>query len=203
MNMEIKSKYFDIQTFISQSNNGAWIGRIRSYRKDTGENWHYGKTILTKSQQELELQLEEEKIKLYPLLDIPCDWEQKSRKILVRYLKLTEEITRFSALFLTGDDDHSMTSGIKDKYFELCDFLIDESVFIVGEINSLSEEDRCELILSRDHVFDDPTNPWNLDDLSGRMEIFKFFLNPSEKEKDLHEQHKKRVEDALSTPMSE
>jgi hypothetical protein len=196
--MEIKSTYFDIRTFISQSDNGAWIGRIRSYRKDTGENWYYGKTIIAKSQQELELKLDDEKIKLYPLLDIPYDWEQKSRKILVRYLRLAEETTRFSSLFLTDDNDHSKVDNVKDKYFELCGFLIDESIFIVGEISALSEEDRCELILSRDHIFSDPTNPWNLDDLSGRLEIFKFFLNPSEKEKDLHEKHRKCLEAALS-----
>lgn len=201
--MEIKSKYFDVQTFISQADNGAWIGRIRSYRKDTDENWHHSKTILAKSQQELELQLEEEKIKLHSLLDIPYDWDQKSRKILVRYLNITKEITRFSALFLTSNNDHSTMGSIKDKYFELCNFLIGESIFIVSEINSLSEEDRCELILSRDHIFNDPTNPWNLDDLSGRMEVFKFFLNPSEKEKNLHAQHKKRLEDALSVSLSE
>ena len=43
--------------------------------------------------------------------------------------------------------------SIKDKYFELCNFLIGESIFIVSEIDSLSEEDRCELILSRDPLY--------------------------------------------------
>lgn len=140
-NIEIKSKYFDIQTFVSQSDNGAWVGRIRSYRKDTGENWYYGKTIIAKNQQELEIQLNEEKVKLYPLLDIPYDWEQKSRKILVRYLQLTEEITRFSVLFLNDNTDCCEIDNVKDKYFELCRFLVNESISIARDISLLSEEE--------------------------------------------------------------
>lgn len=198
MSPELASNYFDIRTYISQSDNESWIGRIRSYRKDTGENWYYGKTIITQNRQELDSQLLEEKSKLYSLLEIPYDWEHKSRKILVRYLKLTEKITKFSLTFLSGNMvDKETTGELKDKYFELCNFLVNESILIVSEINSLSEEDRYELILSKGHIFDKPTDPWNLDDLSGRSEIFKFILNPNEREKSLHAQHIKQMKEAF------
>jgi hypothetical protein len=54
------------------------------------------------------------------------------------------------------------------------------------------------LLLSPEYVYKDPIDPWNLDDQGARWEIYKFFLNPSVRERTLHEMHKLEMEKAMA-----
>lgn len=195
---EPMSNFFEICTHIDQTPEGNWVGRIRTIRKDTGEEWYFGKTIVTTNRKELDARLHIETPKVTLLWKKPDDWMAKSRMVLIKYLKLSNQITSFGKI-MDNLYAHSITMNEANvAYINFWNELIESTIVLSKDIDLLSENERYDLILSRDDVFSDPINPWNLDDLTGRAEVFRFFTSPSDREKALHAEQIKRMEEAFN-----
>lgn len=180
------SEFFEIRVLIDQLTDGCWVGRIRSVRKDTGEEWYSGKTIIEKDRDCLLKKVDEARKDVASSLEIPSDWGDSSRKILVDFRRLSEKITNFSIFLDKSTIDIQSRSDMKNEFFSLYNEAVDDIIKLIRAINELPDFNRHSLLLSRSETFDDPFNPWNLDDITGREEIFKFFINPSEEERKIH-----------------
>lgn len=192
------SDFYESRVVIKQQPDGLWIGRTRFIRKDTNEEVGRGKTLTATTREQLEECLKNATEVAMRAMPRPADWESKARLVLVRYLLLRDHITRFGGV-LDALGTNSMAAGIADeKYVKFWNLLVDETVAITSAIGTLTAGEKRELLLSPDAAFANPTDPWNLDDLTGREGVYRFFTDPSEDEKQWHDQQVSRVRQVLA-----
>lgn len=70
-----------------------------------------------------------------------------------------------------------------ENFVSFWNLLLDESVALTRSIELLTEEDRCNMLRLPKFVFDNLSDPWNLDEIDSRLGIYRFILNPSQLEK--------------------
>jgi hypothetical protein len=198
----LESEYYEIvyrfKTIATKNGEERWMGQARVRRKDTGETVKAGCTVFGPDRAFVEQGIIEKLKQTMKDLGIPHGWQTRTRKLLVRYLAFESKITEFRTLVKALSENQNIKEDLDNKYGKFCNFLVTETISFVREIETFTENERAELLLSPEYVYKDPIDPWNLDDQGARWEIYKFFLNPSARERTLHEMHKLEMEKAMA-----
>ena len=172
---------------------GRWTGSADVFRNDTGEEVKGGTSKSGKTKEEVEkLILEFMGNKSDYLSTSPKDWESVTRKILARSFFLGQKITSYNVAVDNAVSNGRWNEGEPEKYYYFCIEIIQEALDIARGIESLSEEDRKDLLTVSDDLYADPDDPWDLDERSKREVIFDYFLNPTEEEIALFDLHQKK-----------
>lgn len=82
---------------------------------------------------------------------------------------------------------------LHEKYHELKDRVSESCLELVGLISKLSNSEKIDLVTSEQKTYDNPTDPWNLDDLYAREALFKYIVDPSNEVIFAHEKHRERM----------
>jgi hypothetical protein len=106
-----------------------------------------------------------------------------------------DSIAEFGGFCRDTIAEKDSSDNFTEKYVQFWYELIKQSIAIARSIELLTPQERIEMLTSPDYVYDDPSDPWNLDDLDARGGVFKFFLNPSEMETSTHEAQTKKITD--------
>ena len=191
------SEIFDVIITIKQiSSTKVWIGEAIIIRKDTGEEVRGGCVRYGDSNASVAMELQKELENISEFLSTaPPDWNSRVRKILARNLISGQSVTDFSFRIQSMTGENEKSEKLIDDFFSLCSKLKSDVIYLIKEIESLTDDERLELLTSEDAVYSSPTDPWNLDDLTSRSLIFRYFLNPSEEEIKQHKIHQDRMED--------
>ncbi len=192
------TEYYDVNYSITQSEDKVWVGEALITRKDTGEEVRCGCVKYGNNKEGIEKQIYDNIKENSSFLSVPPpDWDSKVRKISAHFPDLGGRITNFGLLIDDVIEKNNKDRLSMDVFFQFCVNLRSELIELVKEIDELSANERKELLTSRDDVYNDPTEPWNLDDLTLRSEIFKYFVRPSLDEVEAHELHDNRFKQAL------
>ncbi|MEQ1543795.1 hypothetical protein [Methyloglobulus sp.] len=195
-----ESDYYRIFSIISfNSDAGKWMGKIRIMRKDTDEVVRGGFRIFDEDKKNLEKKLVSRCLEKLPddlsKLGNPYEWQNKGREILLRYLALKYSITSFGRSYREAFENvNSMNETERTENFvSFWNLLLDESVALTRSIELLTEEDRCNMLRLPKFVFDNLSDPWNLDEIDSRLGIYRFILNPSQLEKKTYNNQKRTL----------
>lgn len=195
-----ESEYYRIYSIISfNSDTGKWMGKIRIMRKDTGETVRGGFRAFDEDKKNLEKKLITRSIEKLPddlaKLGKPYEWQNQGREILLRYLALWYDIGNYGRKFREAYENVNSTNDTErtENFVKFWNLLLDESVALTRSIESLTEEDRCNMLRLPQFVFDNLSDPWNLDEIDSRLGIYRFILNPSQLEKKTYNNQKKTL----------
>ncbi len=194
------NEYYRVFCFLSEREGvGKWLAKIRVIRKDTDEYVNAGFTIFD-DEKKLVIENATTKINasLMPALEemgAPPDWDSEVRRVLVCCKKLHSNIVQFGSdcadiIASQGDVDEFWI-----KYPKFWKQLIKESIALSQRIEMLSTQERIDLLVSPDNVFEDPSDSWSLEDLDSRIMVFDYFANSTTQEKIVHEAQKKKLAD--------
>lgn len=182
-----------------ESNSNKWMGVVRIKRKDTDEIVRGGFRVIAQEKDAVEEKLISKanaSLKLdIEALGIPYEWNSPVRPILVRYLSLRRKNTGFWLRLDDVFDGKKDSKDFSERYTGFWNKIISESIALARSIEMLDKQERIGMLVSPDSVFDDPSDPWSLDDLDARIDIFKFFLNPSEAEINAHKTQLEKLSD--------
>jgi hypothetical protein len=190
--LKVDSPYYRVIFQMSRDDSlGVWVGKARIRRRDTDEIVRGGFKVVDSNKTVVE-----EKANIWRgtacvdqlgALGVPYEWNSPVRPILVRYLKLQRSNTRF---WLRVDDVFSgkqERTAFSEYYSGYWTFVATESVELTKAIEVLTTRQRVDMLISPGAVFDDPSDPWSLDDIDARVGIFKFFIRPSQDEVQAHQ----------------
>ena len=122
----------------------------------------------------------------------PDEWNSEILKILYEHVHLFQNITDIGLRIQNYTKEKIDTSIIVDDYFEICKKISQKSVDIVKRIEQLNDYDRINILRSKENVYDNTDDQNNIIDTTARLEIFSYFINPTDKEVEAHESHKER-----------
>ena len=191
------SPYFESRVHVQHNPDSSWTARIRILRKDTGEEVGYGTTQTEKSRELLDSKVRQEIAARIGSLGRPLEWESPIRHILIKYRSLREKVTNYGGIL---DKLRLGEINVEESDCEYVKFwmsLIDEALAISRDIEALDDSERKALLLSDDRSFLDPLDPWNLEDITEREAIFRFFLTHSVEERRLHEKQLEKMSQAF------
>lgn len=115
------------------------------------------------------------------------------RMLLVDYKIFREELTRVLVKLQDLRLAENLSEfDLRQSYWKSMDFVILNTINLSQRLYLLSEDDRIDLMIASDEAYKNQTNPWNLDDLEARSELFKFIANPSDEVVKAHELHEIR-----------
>jgi hypothetical protein len=175
-----------------------WMGKVRIVRKDTDEIVRGGFRVFDEKRHLLKNKMIK---KIHSKLQadlkksgIPYEWKSKKRLVLLSCLDLMDDIVEFSKFchdtIVSKEDSQNFTGKYGKFWYEL----IGNTIAITKSIEQLTPQERIEILISPDFVYENPIDPWNFDDLDLRTKIFRFFLHPSEMEiKTYQEQSAKKI----------
>jgi hypothetical protein len=199
----LESEYYEIVCRFKaiSTNNGEnhWMGQARVKRRDTGETVRAGGTAFGPDRVFVEREILEKLKRTVKSLGVPPGWQTRTRKLLLRYLAFESKITEFRLLIRTLSEKQNVKEDLDAEFGKFWNFVVTETISFTREIETFTENERAELLLSQEHIYKDPIDPWNLDDQGARWEIYRFFLNPSAWERTLHESHKLEMEKAMAS----
>jgi hypothetical protein len=194
---KLESEYYKIVCPIDfNSDAGKWMGKVRIIRKDTNENVNGGFRVFDEKRSLIETKILEklDTIKSELLsLGVPYEWNSRGRLILIRYLRLRSKITEYGVCcdrVIAGKEDKELFSI---EYTGFLYQIIQDALAITRSIEMLFEQEKIEMLTLPESVFHDPSNSWNLDEIDSRVDIIKFFLNPSEQEIKTHKMQTKKT----------
>jgi hypothetical protein len=160
---------------------GLWIARGSVRRTDTDESVG-GDQRMGKTQDEaVNLVAENLDSAIAGFPRPPPEWGRVAlRMLLVDYEKfndtLTSSLVTLERLRSAGNLSHS---DLHEFHHKNRAFIIENSINFSLRLQSLSEQDRIDLMTSPEDVYTNPIDPWSLADRDGRSELFKFIINPS------------------------
>ena len=197
------NKYYRIICLLSEKKDaGKCLAQIRVTRKDTGEFINAGFTVFDHGKKTvLESAIKKTSDLLLPELEKmgkPPDWDSEVRYILQLCKKLHSEIVKFGSYSI---DILSLGNSV-DKYgVEYSVFwkkFIKQSVVLGGKIEALGEKGRINLLELSEDAIKDPSDAWSLEEIDSRIMAFEFFMNPTEREKQVYDMQKKKLADRFS-----
>ncbi len=121
----------------------------------------------------------------------PLDWDSEVRKILIAAYKSRRSFEAFIIRELKKPPERD---GLLDNFGPARQRYLQESINICARLEKLSEGQRIEALTSPDEVFEDPSDGWSLQDLDSRIDIYRYFLNPSQSETDAHQDQLRRLQ---------
>jgi hypothetical protein len=186
----LESEYYRIYSIISfNPDAGKWMGKIRIMRKDTGEGVRGGFRVFDEDKKNLEKKLVERSVEKLPdvlkNLGKPYEWQNQGREILLRYLALRCSITSYYGKNCRKAFENVNSTNEAERtesFVKFWNLLLDESTALTRFLELLAEEDRCNMLRLPKFVFDNLSDPWNLDEIDSRLGIYRFILNPSQLE---------------------
>lgn len=189
------SEYFEISVSVKQDESGkVWTGEALITRQDTGEEVRGGCVCYGNSRESIFHQIQEHLDgTAQTLLTPPPDWNSQARKLLVKHLRMGHAVTNFALLLQNVLGDNDEAEKLIDDLFALCSNISSDTISIVKEVTNMNDEERMELLTSDDDVYVKQDDPWNLDDFYARLQLFKYFINPSEKEVAQHQLHRDKM----------
>lgn len=196
---DLSTDYYEISFSITMSDSGAWSGEATVRRRDTGEEVRGGCVKYGMDKDKIiETIYDELKHNAAFFSTQPPEWQSKGRAVLYRCHSLSQKTSGFN-LFISQVTDKDIQSGyVHQKFGEFLEGYTSETVRIVSEIMCLSSQERLGLLVSKEEAYLDPTDPWNLDDLTVRADIYKFISQPTADEKKAYEGHVLRTKEAVS-----
>lgn len=175
------------------------MGKIRIMRKDTDEVVRGGFRVFDEDKKNLEKKLISRSIEKLPddlsKLGKPYEWQNQGREILLRYLALKNSITSFGSSCREAVENVNSTNETErtEHFVNFWNLLLDESVALTRSIELLTEEGRCNMLRLPKFVFDNLSDPWNLDEIDSRLGIYRFILNPSQLETKTYNNQKRKL----------
>ncbi|MCX7098291.1 MAG: hypothetical protein NTV43_10360 [Methylococcales bacterium] len=177
---------------------GKWMGKVRIKRKDTNEIVKGGFRVFDDEKSLLEQKIIDKFGTIHSELQslgVPYEWNSRGRLILVSFLKLESKFSEYWACedrVFNGEENKEI---FLEKYAGFWMQVVEDSIAISRKIETLSAQERLEMLIIPETVFLDPSDPWSLDEIDSRRRIIKFFLNPSEQEVNMHKMQTKKLTD--------
>ncbi len=193
-----ENKYYQIHYLLSEES-GKWLARVRITRKDTNEYVPGGFTVYESDKKNvIEKTLATINDSLMPKIEAlgsPLEWDTEVRRILVECAKYRRAILKFGSYchdcIATQADDEEF--GL--EYAKFWQRFIKATSILSKRIEELTPQERIDLLISPDSVFENPSDSLSLEDLDSRNMIYGYFATPSEQEKIAHETHLKKLND--------
>jgi hypothetical protein len=187
------NNYYEVSFKIEPRENGYWWGEGIIKRKDTNEVVKGGYVTLDNNKEKIKKDIVDhfETISL-SLTDPPADWNSNVAKVLARYLQSMRDVVDILKFTGKSVEQGVNIEGITEVIAKFSRDIIIDTVDIVRKIEELTPQERKEILVSNDDVYNDPDDLWNIDDLTARLEIIDYFLNPSPEEIEQHELHSRR-----------
>ncbi|WP_156970848.1 hypothetical protein [Andreprevotia chitinilytica] len=174
--------YYGIELHCREVSQGFWMARAEIRRADSNEIVSGVQRSGRSDELALDAVCSELPEVIQALPKPPHEWHRlKVRNLLVEYRRFNDEITSI----LVGAKQKLQTGSMSEedlrKDFEVVrERAISGAVEIVRMTNLLSEPELLTLVESPAEVFNDLSNPRNLDDVDTRLNLFKFIFNPSD-----------------------
>jgi hypothetical protein len=170
---------------------GLWIARGDVQRIDTGESVG-GDQRMGKTQEDaVNLVAENLDRCMDSFPRPPPEWGRVAlRMLLVDYENfndaLTSAVVKLEQLRSAGNLTHD---DLHEFHHKNRDFVIENSIQFSQRLQSLSEQDRIDLMTSPEDVYTEPMDGWKLADLKNRSDLFQFIVNPSPEVISAHHRH--------------
>ena len=194
---QLSTEYYDVVYTLTNRDDGLWIGEALIKRKDTGEEVPGGLSKSGLNRNEIENNIFSHIKELSSFLSKePDDWNTKVREILARCKDLKRNVIEISLRIENSIEKGNKNTALVDNFFEFYNKSISTTIWLIKEIDKLSSIDRKKLLRSKDEVYFNIMDPWNIDEISVRDEIFKYFIDPTEGEVVEHNLHLKKIKDA-------
>lgn len=186
----LSTDYYQVLYSLKSIENNLYEAQAVVTRKDTGEETRlffceYGGNIENIEHKIYQSLLEKASF----LAKQPADWNSKTKKLLAELNVLENHKVAFHVELEKSISNGVSEEFIKESYGSFLNLIIEKTKQLVIGIEELDSNDRKSLLISDEYVYENPTDPWNLDDLTLRYRIFKFFNNPSIEEIQLHHAH--------------
>lgn len=195
-----RTDYYRIICVLSKvDQDDRWLGQIRVMRDDTSEFINKGFTVL-KSTKDAVLAAAKKRIGdslIQELREIgkPTDWNSRVRFLLMQCKELRQYIMEFG---IKSVDTLTSKGEGNDYFVDYSIFwktLIKKSISFSKAIDSLSTDERLDLLSFPSDALKDPADAWSLEELDLRIMSFEFFSCPTEREKQLYNVQKKMLAD--------
>jgi hypothetical protein len=188
-----ENEYYQVHCVLSEDRGvSKWLAKVRVTRRDTGDYVKQGFSIFDADRSEvLEIAQRRAKTTLRKLAR-PSDWESAIRQILSSCNRLHSQIVGFSAYSIDA-----LSSGDVDpytaKYSEFWRKLIKNGLALAAKVEALTSEERSSLLTIPESAFVDPSDASSLSEIDSRLLVFEFFINPTERETEIHAAQKLRL----------
>ncbi len=119
--------------------------------------------------------------------------------ILVRYLNFRNAATK-----IRFEVEQAISSGgaelemVRTQLHDLQNLTRDATCELVRDLAKVPESEQLALLESEENTYDNAEDPWSLDDLTARQEIYKYLLEPSSVLEEAHRRHAARIESVFS-----
>lgn len=189
----LSTNYFEIKYDIENKGNNFFVGEVVVIRKDTGEETKYGCVKYGDDINEIEKLIFDSIAKIADILSTqPIDWNSRARKLLASLNNLQNYKTGFLIELKDQAKNGKLDEFLSGNFANFSNFILEKTKNLIIGIESLTQDERKELLISDEDTYKNPNDAWSLDDLSLRNQIFRFFIKPSSEEIDLHATHVER-----------
>jgi hypothetical protein len=187
---ELSTEYFQVIYSLKDIGNNIYEAQAIVFRRDTGEEIRLYFCEYDSDVENLENKIYKKLLEKFCFLaEKPVDWNSKTKKIIAQLNALENHETSFSIELEKSVNNGSFEEFIKENYGLFLNLIIEKTKQLVIDIEKLDPNERKSLLISDEDVYANPTDAWNLEDISLRTRIFKFFIKPSDEEIELHTTH--------------
>lgn len=195
-----ETEYYRVVCVLSERHDTEkWLASIRVIRRDTDEYVKMGFTIFSPNKEDVvNSAMQRATESLLPQLGNlgkPTEWHSRTRHVILRCKKLKAEIVSFGNYIADNVLLGGNTKEYWEKYAVFWKKITKESIALSSEIETLDEEERLGLLILPEDAVNDPSDAWSLEELDSRIMVFDFFLKSTEREKQVHEEQKKKLSD--------
>ncbi len=191
----VENQYYQVHYLLSKEGD-KWLARVRVTRRDTGEYLNEGFTVYDHGKKNVKEKAADEiastLIPSIEALGCPPEWDTEVRRILVECYRQRTAILNFRR---NCNKEHAEEGEEGLSYARFWQQLIKDVSVLSYRVEQLNREERLNLLLSPDQVFDKPLERWKLVDWDSRHMIFSYFGNPSRQEVIAHESQLSKLKD--------
>ena len=188
------SVYYRTEISCRETRPQLWFARLVVERKDSSERVGGIQCSGASQQQASELLSAKFGNYITTLPRPPHEWERiELRKLLINYRKFNDELTTILVALQKEQKAQTLTvEHLHDEFWKARDIATKGGAEFTQRLVQLSEQDRISLMTSPECVYQDPTNPWSLDDMGSRSALFDFIIEPSKDVIGAHQAHEHR-----------
>ncbi|NHZ98589.1 hypothetical protein [Massilia sp. CCM 8734] len=189
-----RDKYYYVDMQCREVKPNFWIVRVEVKRIDSNEVVGGSQRSGESRESAFKLIIENFDKNFSLLPRPPPEWERMDlRSLLIDYKVFSDKLTAFLVQLEKLRRSGSLSeSDLHRSYWGSRDLLIDYTKVFSRKLNEISEVDRIALMTSYDDAYKNRTDPWNLEDLQRRSDLFRFIENPSQEVVRAHEIHDAR-----------
>ena len=174
---------------------GVWIARGSVRRLDTDESVGGAQRMEKTQDSAVSLVAQDLDNCMDSFPRPPPEWGRVAlRMLLVDHENFNDTLTSsLVKLEQLGRAGQLTPADLREFHHKNCEHVIESSLHFSQRLQSLSEQDRIDLMTSPEDVYKAPLDPWKLADMSGRSDMFRFILNPSAEVTRAHHKHENRA----------